>query len=158
MLFDVVVCLLDRRIRLNPGAFMARKVLLVVIRVLVSLNLLGAAILFKFAGVPLSVALFSKMSDAAHGLISQPVFRMGTGIIETVLAILFLIPKTAKLGAACIAVYMIAPILSHVFVLGYGAFFVNALATLFLACVYLYFVRTPSRDISRGVVTATQTR
>jgi hypothetical protein len=158
MLFDALDLLFRHRIKLNPGASMARKVLLVVIRVLVSLNLLGAAILFKFAGVPLSVALFTKMSNAAHGLISQPVFRIGTGIIETALAILFLIPKTAKLGAACIAVYMIAPILSHVFVLGYGAFFVNALATLFLACVYLYFTRIPSHDIGVGVVTATQTR
>lgn len=98
------------------------------------------------------------MSNAAHGLISQPVFRIGTGIIETALAILFLIPKTAKLGAACITVYMIAPILSHVFVLGYGAFFVNALATLFLACVYLYLTRTPSHDRGTGVATVTQTR
>jgi hypothetical protein len=137
---------------------MARKVLLVVIRVLVSLNLLGAAILFKFAGVSLSVALFTKMSNAVHGLISEPVFRIGTGIVEVVLAILFLIPKTARLGAVCIAVYMIAPILSHVFVLGYGTFFVNALATLFLACVYLYLMRTPSHDEGVGVVIATQTR
>jgi hypothetical protein len=123
---------------------MARKVLLVAIRVLVSLNLLGAAILFKFAGVPYSVALFTKMSDAVHGLISQPVFRIGSGIVETVLALLFLIPKTAKLAAACIAVYMIGPILSHIFVLGYGPFFVNALATFFLPCAYLYLARTPS--------------
>ncbi len=134
---------------------MARKVLLVVIRVLVSLNLLGAAILFKFAGVPFSVALFTKMSNAVHGLISQPVFRIGTGIVETVLAILFLIPKTIKLGAACIAVYMIAPILSHFFLLGYGTFFLNALATLLLPCVYLYLARTPSSESGAGVAATT---
>jgi hypothetical protein len=132
--------------------------LLLAIRVLVSLNLLGAAILFKFAGVPFSIALFTKMSDAVHGLVSQPVFRLGTGVVETVLALLFLIPKTAKWGAACIAVYMIGPILSHVFVLGYGTFFVNALATLFLACLYLYLVRTPSTGRGAGAVPATQDR
>jgi hypothetical protein len=44
------------------------KIVLLVIHVLVSLNLLGAAILFKFAGVPFSVALFTKMSDAVHGV------------------------------------------------------------------------------------------
>jgi len=72
--------------------------------------------------------------------------------------LILVVAETAQLGAACIAVYMIAPILSHVFVLGYGAFFVKALGTLFLACVYLYFTRTPSHDIGVGVVTATQTR
>ncbi len=130
---------------------MVRKVLMVGIRVLVSLNLLGAAILFKFAGVAYSVALFTKMSNAAHGMISQPVFRIGAGVVETVLAVLFLIPRTAKLGAALIAVYMIGPILSHVLVLGYGAFFVNAVATLVLPCVYLYLGRrTGGEGVSCG--------
>ena len=58
---------------------MPKKILLIVIRLLVSLNLLSAAIFFKFAGVPYSVALFTKMSEAAHGLVSQPVFRIGAG-------------------------------------------------------------------------------
>ena len=66
---------------------MARKYVLFAIRLVVSLNLLYAAICLKFAGVPLSVAVFTAMSNAALGLISQPVFRIGSGVAETVLAL-----------------------------------------------------------------------
>jgi hypothetical protein len=66
------------------------------------------------------VALFTAMSNAIHGLVSQPVFRLGSGTIETALVVLFLIPRTARLGAVLIAIWMVGPILGHVFVLGYG--------------------------------------
>jgi hypothetical protein len=118
--------------------------LLFAIRLLVSLNLLYAAIFLKFAGVSISVAAFAAMSNAVHGLISEPVFRIGSGLVETVLAVLFLIPRTAKNAAALIAVWMIAALLSHIFVLGYGWFFVDALAIFVLPCVYLLLARTPS--------------
>ena len=49
---------------------------LMAIRLMVSVNLLYAAIFAKFAGIPQSVALFTQMSQAVHGLISQPVFRL----------------------------------------------------------------------------------
>jgi len=84
------------------------------------------------------------MSNAVHGLVSQPVFRLGSGAVETVLVVLFLIPRTARLGAALIAIWMVGAILSHVFVLGYGLFFVSALATFFLSCLYLFLTRTQS--------------
>ena len=122
---------------------MRRNTLLLAIRLLVALNFLPA-IFFKFAGVPLSVALFTAMSNAVHGLVSQPVFRLGSGTVETVLVLLFLIPKTARLGAVLIAVWMVAAILSHFFVLGYGLFFVSALANFFLLCLYLFLTRTQS--------------
>jgi hypothetical protein len=79
-----------------------RRILLVGIRVLTATSLLYAAFFFKFVGAAYSVALFTKMSEAVHGLISQPVFRIGAGIVETVLAILFPIPKTARLAAELI--------------------------------------------------------
>ena len=119
---------------------MRRSALLLVIRLLVVLNFLPA-IFFKFAGVPLSVALFTAMSNAVHGLIPQPLFRLGSGTIESVLVVLLLVPRTAKPGAALIAIWMIGAILSHIFVLGYGLFFFSALATLFLSCLYLFFTR-----------------
>jgi hypothetical protein len=75
--------------------FMGKRLALVAIRVLVSVNLLYAAIFLKFAGVPDSVTLFTQMSQAVHGLVSQPVFRLGSGAFETVVALLLLIPKTA---------------------------------------------------------------
>ena len=102
------------------------------------------AIFLKFAGAPLSIALFTAMSKAFHWVVPQPVFRLGSGTIETVLVLLLLIPKTARVGAALIAMWMVGAILSHIFVLGYGLFFVSALAT-FLARLYLFLTRTPSR-------------
>ena len=136
---------------------MARRILLVGIRVLTAASLRHAAIFFKYSGVAYSVALFTKMSEAVHGLISQPVFRIGAGIVETVLAILFLIPKTARLGAALIVVYMIGPILSHVFVLGYGSIFVDALVTFTLPCLYLLLTPRKSRGSGAEGAKTTET-
>jgi len=118
------------------------KVAVLAIRLLVSVNLLYAAIFLKFAGVPGSVALFTQMSQAVHGLISQPVFRLGSGAFEIVVAILLLIPKTARWGARFTAVWMTAVILSHIFVLGYGWFFVDALVLMLLAVIYLLLTRS----------------
>ncbi len=101
---------------------MGKRFALVAIRLMVSVNLLYAAIFAKFAGIPQSVALFTQMSQAVHGLIPQPVFRLGSGVFETTVAVLLLIPKTARLGARLVIVWMTAIILSHIFVLGYGVF------------------------------------
>jgi chromate transport protein ChrA len=107
----------------------------------VSVNLLYAAIFLKFEGVPGSVALFTQMSQAVHGLVSQPVFRLGSGVFETVMAVLLLIPKTARLGARLTVMWMTAVILSHIFVLGYGWFFIDALVVMLLAVIYLLLTR-----------------
>jgi hypothetical protein len=98
--------------------FAGMTLVLVAIRLLVSANLLYAAIFLKFAAVPDSVALFTRMSQAVHGLISQPVFRLGSGAFETVVALLILIPKTARWGAGLTVAWMTPVILSHIFVFG----------------------------------------
>ena len=118
---------------------------LLAIRLLVSMNLLYGAIFLKFAGVPDAVALFTRMSQAIHGLVSQPVFRLGSGALETVVAVLLLIPKTAKWGAGLTVVWMIAVILSHIFVLGYGWFFVDALMVMLLAVIFLLLTHRHSQ-------------
>ena len=123
---------------------MGRKLALLAIRLLVSVNLLYAAVFLKFAGVPGSVTLFTQMSQTVHGLISQPVFRLGSGVFETVMAVLLLIPKTARLGARLTVLWMIAVILSHIFVLGYGWFFIDALVVMLLAVIYLLLTRGQS--------------
>jgi hypothetical protein len=123
---------------------MGKRLALLTIRLLVSVNLLYAAIFLKFAGVPGSVALFTQMSQAVHGLVSQPVFRLGSGVFETMVAVLFLIPKTARLGARLVILWMTAIILSHIFVLGYGLFFVDALMVMLLAVIYLLLTRRQS--------------
>ena len=117
--------------------FMGKRLALLAIRLLVSMNLLYAAIFLKFAGVPDSVTLFTQMSQALNGLISQPVFRLGSGVFETMVAVLLLLPKTARLGAGLTVVWITAVILSHIFVLGYGWFFVDALMLMVLAVIYV---------------------
>ena len=139
---------------------MGKRLALLAIRLLVSVNLLYAAVFAKFAGVPQSVALFTQMSQAVHGLISQPVFRLGSGVFETMVAVLFLIPKTARLGARLVILWMTAIILSHIFVLGYGLFFVDALVLTLLAVSYLLLTRRQSHwggPESVGTMAAVQT-
>ena len=134
--------------------FMSKRLALLAIRLFVSVNLLYAAILFKFAGVPDSVVLFTQMSQAVHGLVSQPVFRLGSGVFETMVAVLLLIPETARLGAGLAVMWMTAVILSHIFVLGYGWFFVDALMVMVLAVIYLLLTRWHShRGESESVAT-----
>ena len=140
---------------------MVKRFTLLAIRLLVSVNFLYAAIFLKFAGVPGSVTLFTQMSQAVHGLVSQPVFRLGSGVFETVVAVLLLIPKTARLGAGLTVVWMTAVILSHIFVLGYGWFFVDALMVMLLAVIYLLLTRRQSRwgePESVGAMAAVQTQ
>jgi chromate transport protein ChrA len=139
---------------------MGRRLALLAIRLLVSVNLLYAAIFLKFAGAPGSVALFNQMSHAVHGLISQSVFRLGSGAFETVVAVLLLIPKAARFGAGLIVVWMTSVILSHIVVLGYGWFFVDALMVMLLAVIYLSLTRWHSdwsESESVGTMSAVQT-
>jgi chromate transport protein ChrA len=139
---------------------MGKRFGLAAIRLMVSVNLLYAAIFAKFAGAPQSVALFTQMSQAVHGLISQPVFRLGSGVFETMVAVLFLIPKTARLGARLVILWMTAIILSHIFVLGFGLFFVDALVLMLLAVSYLLLTRRQSQwdePKNLGTMAAVQT-
>jgi hypothetical protein len=66
---------------------MGKRLALLAIRVLVSVNFLYGRHLLTFAGMPDSVTLFTQMSQAVHGLVSQPVFRLGSGAFETVVAV-----------------------------------------------------------------------
>ena len=139
---------------------MDKRLALLAIRLLVSVNLLYAAVFLKFAGVPGSVTLFTQMSQTVHGLISQPVFRLGSGAFETAVAVLLLIPKTARLAAGLTTAWLTAAILSHIFVLGYGLFFVDALVLMLLAVSYLLLTRKQSHwgePGSVGTMAAVQT-
>jgi chromate transport protein ChrA len=134
---------------------MSKKFGLLAIRLLVSVNLLYAAVFAKFAGVPQSVALFTQMSQAVHGLISERVFRLGSGVFETMVAVLFLIPKTARFGARLVILWMTTIILSHIFVLGYGLFFVDALVLMLPAFIYLLLTHRHSHGGEPKSVRAT---
>ena len=50
---------------------MSKRLAILAIRLLVSVNLLYAAIFLKYAGAPGAVALFTLLSQTFHGLISQ---------------------------------------------------------------------------------------
>jgi hypothetical protein len=126
---------------------MGKRFALLAIRLFVCANLLYAAIFLKFAGVPGAVALFTQMSQTFHGLVSQPVFRLGSGVFETVVAVLLLIPKTARLGAGLTVVWMTAVVLSHIFVLGYGWFFVDALMVMVLTLIYVLLTHRHSHRV-----------
>jgi chromate transport protein ChrA len=65
-------------------------------------------------------------------------------VFETVVAVLLSIPKTARLGAGLTVVWMTAVILGHIFVLGYGWFFVDALMLMVLSVIYVLLTRTQS--------------
>ena len=139
---------------------MGKRLALLAIRLLVSVNLLYAAIFLKFAAVPDSVTLFTQMSQAVHGLVPEPVFRLGSGVFETVVAVLLLIPKTARLGAGLTVGWMSAVILSHIFVLGYGRFFADALMVMLLAVVHVLLTSRHShwgKPESVGTTAALQT-
>ena len=139
---------------------MSKRLALLAIRLFVSMNFLYAAIFLKFAGASGSVALFDQMSQAVHGLVSQPVFRLGSGAFETVVAVLLLVPKAARFGSGLIVVWMSAVILSHIFLLGYGWFFVDALMVMLLAVIYLSLTRRLSHWSERegvGTMSTVQT-
>src|SRR6267154_222781 len=55
------------------------------------------------------------------------------------------IPKTARLGSRLTVVWMTPVLLSHIFVLGYGLFFVDALMVMLLAVIYLLLTHKRSR-------------
>jgi hypothetical protein len=123
---------------------MGKRIAILAIRLFISVNLLYAAIFLKFAGAPGSVTVFTQMSQAVHGLVSQPVLRLGSAAFETVVAVLLLIPKTARLGAGLTVVWMTPVILSHIFLLGFGWFFVDAVMLMVLAVIYLLLTRRQS--------------
>ena len=95
-------------------------------------------------GAELDVKM-GRMAAYLAGLNALAVARQHLGsldeVTETVMAVLLLIPKTARWGARLIVVWMTAVILSHIFVLGYGLFFVDALVVMLLAVIYLLLTR-----------------
>ena len=66
--------------------------------------------------------------------------------------------EDVELGAGLTVGWMTAVVLSHLFVLGYGWFFVDALIVMVLAVIYLLLTRTHSYwGESVGTIAAIQT-
>ncbi|RIV41976.1 DoxX family protein [Flagellimonas pelagia] len=90
---------------------------------------------FKFSGAPESIHIFETL-----GL--EPVGRIGLGVVELIVAILILVPRTTWLGAILGVGIMSGALFSHITKLGVvvqndgGTLFTLALVT-FIFCVIL---------------------
>lgn len=100
--------------------------------------LLLQTLYFKFTGAEESVYIFSTLGVEPYG-------RIGIGILELIIALLIVIPRTTWVGALMGCGIMIGAILSHVFVLGIvvyddgGLLFALAI-TIFLFCLTLVLI------------------
>ncbi|WP_437395245.1 DoxX family membrane protein [Flagellimonas lutimaris] len=93
---------------------------------------------FKFSAAPESVYIFETLGLEPYG-------RIGLGIVELIVSILILIPKTTWLGALMGVAIMCGAIFSHVTKLGIvvqndgGTLFILALVT-FIFCTILVWI------------------
>ncbi len=78
---------------------------------LIAAVILLQTLYFKFGAAPESVHIFTELGVEPYG-------RIGTGIIELILAILLLIPKTSFYAAIGTLGVMAGAIFSHLLVLG----------------------------------------
>ena len=107
---------------------------------IVAAVILLQTLFFKFTAAPESVALFTQLGV-------EPFGRIGLGIVELIVAILLLVPKTAWLGAIGGIGLMIGAIGAHVTTIGIvfnndgGALFTLAVITLVSSVIALFLHR-----------------
>ena len=107
---------------------------------LVAAIILLQTLFFKFTGAPESVYIFSALGVEPWG-------RIGSGVVELIVSILLLVPRTAWLGALGALGVISGAILSHLTVLGIevqgdgGTLFYLALAVFFSSLIVLYLHR-----------------
>lgn len=105
---------------------------------LIIVILLLQTLFFKFTGAPESVYIFSELGLEPYG-------RIGIGIIELLISILIIIPKTTLIGAILGLGTILGAIFSHLFFLGVeiqndgGLLFILALI-IFFCCLYLIYI------------------
>jgi hypothetical protein len=106
------------------------------LRIMVSVILLQT-LYFKFTGADESIYIFSTLGIEPYG-------RIGTGVLELIVVILILMPRTILLGALLGCGLMFGAVFSHIFILGIevkddgGELFTLALIT-FFCCSFLVF-------------------
>ncbi|MDF0705921.1 DoxX family protein [Flagellimonas okinawensis] len=121
---------------------MTRKSFFTTILRIVPAVILLQTLFFKFTAAPESVYIFEKL-----GL--EPWGRIGLGILELIIALLILVPKTTWLGALLGIGVMGGAIFSHIFKLGIvvqndgGMLFILALIT-FFCCIALVWKKRNS--------------
>jgi uncharacterized membrane protein YphA (DoxX/SURF4 family) len=108
----------------------------------VAAGILLQTLFFKFTGAPESIWIFTQLGVEPWG-------RIGSGVIELIAAVLLLIPRTARYGAALALLVMIGAIGSHLTVLGIdvqndgGLLFGLAVITALCCVATLWFARQP---------------
>jgi len=93
---------------------------------------------FKFTAAPESVALFEQLG-------AEPVGRVGSGVVELIVAVLLLIPRTSFWGAVGTVVVMLGALGAHATKLGFagdmGTLASMAAVTLVCAMVLAFLLR-----------------
>lgn len=115
-----------------------KKNYILLITKLIIVILLLQTLFFKFTGAPESVYIFSELGLEPYG-------RIGIGIIELLISIFIIIPKTTLIGAILGLGTILGAIFSHLFFLGVeiqndgGLLFILALI-IFFCCLYLIYI------------------
>ena len=110
-----------------------------IFRLVVAIILLQT-LFFKFTGAPESVYIFSALGVEPWG-------RIGSGVVELIVSLLLLVPRTAWLGAIGALGVISGAILSHLTILGIevqgdgGTLFYLALAVFVSSLIVLYLHR-----------------
>ncbi len=116
---------------------MKKTILSWVLRITVAI-ILSQTLYFKFTGAPESIHIFSSLGVEPYG-------RIITGILELLVVILILIPRTVLIAAIMGCGIMFGAIMSHLLILGIevqndgGTLFILGLIT-FLCCALLVFI------------------
>lgn len=126
---------------------MMRTILIWVIK-LTAVIILLQTLFFKFTGASESIYIFSTLGVEPYG-------RIGSGIIELIVSLLILIPRTTLIGALLGLVTMFGAILSHLIILGIvvqndrGFLFVLAIITFICCFILIYVNRNKIPDLIR---------
>jgi len=125
-----------------------KKIVNAVLRIVPAVILLQT-LFFKFSAAPESVYIFEQLGLEPYG-------RIGLGIIELIVALLILIPKTTWLGALLGIGIMLGALFSHIAQLGIvvqndgGTLFILALITL-VFCSVLAWQRRSSIPLIKNL-------
>ncbi|HSF56038.1 MAG TPA: hypothetical protein VLA71_19940 [Algoriphagus sp.] len=93
-----------------PNAIVSAKSLSWALRILAAI-ILTQSLVYKFGGHPDSILLFTELGV-------EPVGRVSLGIVELVVAILILFPKTTLLGGILGVIIMSGALFTHFFLIG----------------------------------------
>ena len=102
-------------------------------------------LVFKFGGAQESIDLFTELG-------AEPVGRIGSGIIELIVAVMLLIPRTTFYGAVGTVMVMVGALGAHVTKLGFagdmGSLAVMAIVTLVFAAAAAFLTRPVKETVA----------